>query len=149
MTRWTIVKTTEDASALLRGYQGFHDSCLTGLSWRSGMFVDGQDAMHFGGPEDRVLSMTFQSQWEKRPLELCFTGVRCFHLAGDQEMYTGDIFECLHQVRTDLRPGRDEPLIVWSDDPYFSPRDIPARPPLAEPMDSYVVASGLRWRFWG
>ncbi len=91
--------------------------------------------------------MIFNSQWKKeQPLELCFTGVKKFCVAGWQERYESDIFSAYLKIHRDLADGGDEPLIVWADDEEFSPEEVMGRNLLEEPMTTYVVASGLKWR---
>ena len=147
MNKWTEVRTQMDIDTLLQDYRGFHDSCLVGLNYQSGAFVNEEQFMCFGNPEEKTLHMVFHSQWEKRPLEMCFTGVRCFHIAGWQEHYFNDIFDCCLKICTDLIPGRDGPLFVWADCAGFSPKTALERPVLNEPMISYVIASELKWKF--
>lgn len=50
-------------------------------------------AMHFGGPEERVLSVVFQRQWEPKTIELQFIGLRQLHLIGWQDNYLCNILE--------------------------------------------------------
>lgn len=147
MGEWTAIKTQADIEKLMQCYGGFHDSCLVGLEYRTGAFVDSGRVMCFGLPEHYMLHMCFHSQWEARPLELCFSGVRRFCAAGWQERYGCDIFECSLQIHTDLLPGRDDPLIVWADNGGFSPKALLDRRILDEPMTTYVIASSLKWRF--
>ncbi|MCI8810145.1 MAG: hypothetical protein HFF84_08465 [Oscillibacter sp.] len=148
MHEWIAVKTQTDIETLLQHFGGFHDSCLVSLSYQSGASVDSKQAMSFGGPEQRELHMLFHSQWEKRPLELCFTGVRLFHIAGYQERYSCDIFDSYLKIHTDLIPGQDCPLVVWADWENFSPKDAFDCRVLHEPMISYVIASALKWKFF-
>ena len=89
--------------------------------------------------------MIFHSQCENRPLELCFTGVRQYSIAGWEDNYRCEICECHMAIRTDLISGREAPLIVWADG-YFAKR-MHERNVLAEPMDTYVIAEKLKWRF--
>lgn len=146
MREWTLVKTQEDIEKLLECYFGFHDSCLVGLDYKTGAFVDGS-CMYFGSPEQRELHMIFHSQWEERPLELYFTGVRGYFISGYQDLYSCEIFDCYLKIHIDLIPGKDEPLFVWADNSSFSPENMPQGRLLHEPMPTYVVASSLKWRF--
>ena len=147
MPVWNEVKTQADIEDLMRQYGGFHDSCLVSLSYQTGESVDPEGAMGFGGPEDHVLSMLFHSQWEPRPLLLRFTGVRRFSAGGWQDRYSSDIFECSLNIYTDLITGRDAPLIVWTDNPGFSPKTPDPRRVLDEPYTTWVIASALQWRW--
>lgn len=147
MEHWNEVRTPEDIAELMKAFVGFHDACLTELRYASGAFVDGEGRMWFGRPEERTARATFHSQWKEQALELCFTGVRKICMAGWQERYGCDLFDCYLAIHTDLVAGRDDPLIVWADGEDFSPKDLPERGLLGEPMDSYIVAARLRWRW--
>lgn len=146
MDAWISVKNSEDIDDLLGRYYGFHDSCLVGLEYKTGALVDGR-CMYFGVPEQRELHMVFHSQWEGQPLELCFSGVRSYFIAGYQDRYSCEILDCYLKIHTDLIPGRDEPIFVWADNDCFSPKDTRERHILHEPMTTYVIASQLKWRF--
>ncbi len=75
----------------------------------------------------------------------CFTGVRQFCMAGWQDHYSSDLYDCYLAIRTDLfLPRKDTPLIVWADHSGFAMEDIEI---LREPMTSFVIASHLKWRF--
>lgn len=142
-----MVQDQEDADRLLQAYGGFHDSCLVESYYRSGASVDEEGAMGFGGEKDRELHLILHSQWKSRPLDLCFTGVRTHCIAGWSDLYDCCLLDGYLKFHTDLIPGRDEPLIVWADWDGFSPYRMQERELLAEPMTSYVIASGLKWRY--
>lgn len=149
MELWTMIHNQEDADALLQTYGGFHDSCLVESYYRSGAFVDEDSAMHFGSEKERELHLIFHSQWKSRPLDLCFTGVRTHRIAGWSDLYDCCFLDGYLKFHTDLIPGRDDPLIVWADGDGFSPHRMQEQEQelLTEPMTSYVVASGLKWRY--
>ena len=147
ISEWNEVNSREDIDYLLGEYMGFHDSCLTELSYKSGAGVRNDNFMSFGKAEQRELHIIFNSQWKKEPLELCFIGVRKYCIAGWQENYFCDIYDCHLSVRSDLIVGKDEPIIVWADNIDFDPKSVTETDLLREPMDSYVFADKLKWRF--
>ena len=80
MENWQSAETQKDIEQLMSAYGDFHDACIVSLNFQSGAFVDDKSAMHFGGPEERVLSVVFQRQWEPKTIELQFIGLRQLHL---------------------------------------------------------------------
>lgn len=56
MENWQSAETQKDIEQLMSAYGDFHDACIVSLNFQSGAFVDDKSAMHFGGPEERVLS---------------------------------------------------------------------------------------------
>lgn len=148
MEQWYSINKKEDIDYLMQEFGGFHDACLVGSTWSSGVYVDEQGSMCFGSAEDRRLHVVFHSQWMKdKALELCFSGVRRHCLGGWQERYGYEMFDCYLKIHTDLQVGRDDSLIVWADGKGFSPLNILDRSLLAEPMWSYIIADKLQWRF--
>lgn len=87
MGDWHKVELQEDIDFLMETYGGFHDSCIVSLSFQSGAFVDNDMVMHFGGPNERILSVICQSQWEPKTIELQFSGLRQMHIVGWQDNY--------------------------------------------------------------
>ena len=98
MENWQSAETQKDIEQLMSAYGDFHDACIVSLNFQSGAFVDDKSAMHFGGPEERVLSVVFQRQWEPKTIELQFIGLRQLHLIGWQDNYLCNI---LGQYRTE------------------------------------------------
>ena len=147
MNDWYEIKSTTDIDKLLDQYGGFHDSCLTELYYRSGAYVDSNNAMICEPQASYELHMVFHSQWHKKPLELCFNGVRELHIAGFQDNYFCEILDCYLAFHTDLIKGKDDPLIVWADFDGFSPYQIRQENLLHEPAETYVIARNLKWRF--
>ena len=147
MSDWHEIKSTADIDALLDQYGGFHDSCLVELYYRSGAYVDKDNAMVCEPRASYEMHMVFHSQWYKNPLELCFNGVRKFNIVGFQDNYFCEILDCYLAIHTDLIKGRDDPLIVWADDYGFSPYQVRQERLMLEPDTTYVVAHNLKWRF--
>ena len=149
MNDWNQIRSKADIDFLLAEFRGFHDSCLVELHYRSGSYVNQNNAMACGSPEEHELHMIFHSQCYKQPLELelCFTGVRKCSFAGFQENYFCEILDCHLAFHTDLIKHRDTPLIVWADWSGFSPKSFVEDELLHEPMSTYVIAEQLRWRF--
>lgn len=144
---WTEVKDKKDIDYLMKEYCAFHDSCLVELNYKSGTFVDNEGSMALGAADDRELYMIFQSQCIKNVLELCFNGVKSFHVAGWQEHYLCDIFNCTLDIRNDLVEGKDDNLIIWADYEGFNPKEGATGNALSEPMSTYVIARNLKWRY--
>lgn len=146
--RWTKLNSSGDIAALLEQYGGFHDSCIVGIRYQSGNFVDEKRRMGCGSSQDHVLYITFQRQREPVTLELCFTGVRRFHIEGWRENYFCDIFGCqLREIRA-MGPGGEDRLILWADNEDFSLEGAGPEP-LEALSSSYIIAEQCRWRFAG
>ena len=128
MGDWHKVELQEDIDFLMETYGGFHDSCIVSLSFQSGAFVDNDMAMHFGGPNERILSVICQSQWEPKTIELQFSGLRQMHIVGWQDNYLCLILDAYLAFHNDCF---DINMIDNS---------------IAEPADTYIVANELRWR---
>ena len=115
MGDWHKVELQEDIDFLMETYGGFHDSCIVSLSFQSGAFVDNDMAMHFGGPNERILSVICQSQWESKTIELQFSGLRQMHIVGWQDNYLCLILDAYLAFHNGLLPGSPDWVIVWSD----------------------------------
>lgn len=144
MSNWNIIKTNGDIKVLLEEYCHFHDSCIISMNYETGAFVDDTGAMGYGSQEEKKLHLFFKSQMVPKALELCFIGVRQFCMAGWQDRYFSEIFDCYLSIHTDLIPHTEIPLIVWADWSGFSFEKIEI---LHEPMSNFVIASNLKWRF--
>lgn len=144
MVDWHKVELQEDIDFLMETYGGFHDSCIVSLSFQSGAFVDNDMAMHFGGPNERILSVICQSQWEPKTIELQFSGLRQMHIVGWQDNYLCLILDAYLAFHNGLLPGSPDRVIVWSDTDCFDINKIDNS--IAEPADTYIVAKELRWR---
>ncbi|MCI9415657.1 MAG: hypothetical protein HFJ79_10880 [Clostridiales bacterium] len=147
MCGWIMIQSQQDIDYLMSQYGGFHDSCLVGLSYQSGAAVDDNNSMCLGRSEQRRLRVLFHSQWNKKALELCFLGVRKFCVAGWEDNYFCDIFDCHLSFHDDLFAGSKNPIIVWADNADFSPKDMWGRSILAEPSITFIAADNLQWRF--
>ena len=106
MGDWHKVELQEDIDFLMETYGGFHDSCIVSLSFQSGAFVDNDMAMHFGGPNERILSVICQSQWEPKTIELQFSGLRQMHIVGWQDNYLCLILDAYLAFHNGLLPGQ-------------------------------------------
>ena len=105
MGDWHKVELQEDIDFLMETYGGFHDSCIVSLSFQSGAFVDNDMVMHFGGPNERILSVICQSQWEPKTIELQFSGLRQMHIVGWQDNYLCLILDAYLAFHNGLLPG--------------------------------------------
>ena len=75
-------------------------------------------------PEKFVLHMVFHSQWEAGAVELCFEGVRRFHIVGLEDNYMKDIYDAYLAFRENLLPtghGAGSRVIIWADWADFVP----------------------------
>lgn len=141
---WFDVSSKDDIDTLLNEYYGFHDSCIVSVQYVSGATVD--DAGSMGGMGNNYLIIRFDSQMppfykqpEKKTLELKFSGVRRLNLIGIQDNYFCDIFDCYLAFYQDY--------IVWADTECFNPLEYSEDKLLHEPMDTFVIADHLAWRF--
>ena len=127
---------------------GFHDSCIHSLRYESGCYVDGERSMYAHcPPESFVLRMILHSQWKEGAMELCFEGVRRFHVVGLEDNYMKEIYDAYLAFHDNLLPtghGAAPRVIVWADWADFDPTRI--SDPLEEPGTSYVIAAALKWR---
>lgn len=147
MSQWHQVQIQSDIDQLLETYGGFHDSCIVSLHYVSGTYVDDDNAMVFGSDDDFVLNIVFQRQWEPKGLELCFSGVRRFHVTALQDNYFDDIYEAYLAFHDGILPAKyraADRVIVWADDAGFCVNELSEAP--TEPDVSYVIATGLKWR---
>lgn len=147
MSQWHRVQIQSDIDQLLETYGGFHDSCIVSLHYVSGTYVDDDNAMVFGSDDDFVLNIVFQRQWEPKGLELCFSGVRRFHVTALQDNYFDDIYEAYLAFHDGILPAKyraADRVIVWADDAGFCVNELSEAP--VEPDFSYVIATGLKWR---
>lgn len=143
---WIEIKDQNDIEALLERYGGFHDSCIVGLSHKSGAYVNKDMAMGFGRAHDHELTVTFERQFRPVELELCFTGMRRLHLVGWQDNYCSVITDCHLAFHRNVLPGEPAEVIVWADTDSFDPQEIPQIDNLSEPATTYIVANCLKWR---
>lgn len=139
------IKTQQDIDDLMEIFYGFHDSCLFSAKYKSGNFVDEENAMCFGLEENYVLEAIFHSQWQEKALVMHFVGVRQCCIAGFQKYYMNEMQDCYLKIHQDLVTGDDTPLIVWADCDGFSPKSEIARNLLQEPLPSYIVANKAYW----
>lgn len=144
MSTWYNIETQDDIDHLMTTYGDFHDACIVSLNFQTGVFVDDKMTMHFGSAEEKILSVTFQRQWNPKTIELQFSGLRQIHLIGWQDNYLNDILCAYLAFHNDLLPGTPKRVIVWSDTDYFDVTKIDNS--IHEPADTYIVANALKWR---
>jgi len=143
MGEWKEISSQKDIDELLGLYDGFHDSCIVSVNYRSGAFVDDEGAMHFGNSAQHALSVVFHSQW-KGQIELCFAGLRQLHLVGWQDKYMCDIFDAHLSFYDELLPGTPSRVIVWADNESFDIKRLDTT--VHEPSDTCIIANTLKWR---
>lgn len=144
MEEWNKVAVQKDVDKLLHICGRFHDTCIVSVNYKSGAFVDEKNAMHFGACDDHELSVVLHGQWEPRGIELCFIGVRQFHLTGWRSNYTCEILEAHLSFYEGMWEGKQERLIVWSDVWDFNIDQLSGA--AKELKNTYVIASALKWR---
>ena len=148
MNEWRTVEDQRGIEELMEAFMGFHDSCIHSLRYESGCYVDGERSMYAHcPPESFVLRMILHSQWKEGAMELCFEGVRRFHVVGLEDNYMKEIYDAYLAFHDNLLPtghGAAPRVIVWADWADFDPTRI--SDPLEEPGTSYVIAAALRWR---
>lgn len=81
----------------------------------------------------------FHKHAEKKSLELKFIGLRRLNLIGYQDNYFCDISGCYLSFYNGL--------IVWSEDESFNPEKYRDDRLFEEPMETFIVANHLEWRF--
>lgn len=145
---WTEITDEVAAEKLMSDYGGFHDSCIVSMSYSSGAFVDENGAMGDGSADEHTISMVVHSQWRK-PLEMCFSGVRKCCIRGFSEMYFCNILGATLAFRTDLLgKTRDYRLIVWANCENFDPTVYTERYPLDNGYETtFIIAEKLKYRF--
>ncbi len=146
MSNWYNVNNQSDIDYLIKIYGGFHDACITELRYMSGADVNENLSMGFGESIDRKLFVIFKRQWKPIKIELLFQGMRQMNVAGWQNCYFCDIFDCYLALHNDLIKGRDDRLIVWADNAGFNPKELYERDSLCEPITTYVISEKLKWR---
>mgnify|MGYP004610186269 FL=1 len=144
MSCWCNIEKQEDIDLLMTTYGDFHDACITSLNYQSGVFVDDDMTMHFGGAEEQIVSVIFHRQWNPKAMELQFLGMRQMHLVGWQDNYLCDISSAYLAFHDNLLPGEPERVIIWSDKDWFDVGEIDNS--IHEPSDTYIIANALRWR---
>ena len=148
MNDWTIIQTQADIDALDQEICGFHDSCIVGMEYKSGTFVnrDGSMTMTWR-PEDYTLLLSLETQYSDKVLELLFSGLRRVHLPGllrncDRTILSG--YLALHKA---IIPDDPREVIVWADSDWFDPEKIGAYASASDQDTmTYIVAEGLKWR---
>ena len=146
MSNWYEVINQSDIYYLKEIYGGFHDACIIELRYVSGADVNESLSMGFGTSLDRKLYVIFKRQWKPVKIELLFEGMRQMNIAGWQNNYFCDIYDCYLALHNDLIKGRDDNLIVWADIAGFNPKEIYERNILSEPLTTYIISEKLKWR---
>lgn len=146
---WTEIADKAAVNKLMSDYGCFHDSCIVSVSYTSGSYVDENGVMGDGSADEHTVTMLVHSQWRK-PLELCFSGVKKCCITGFREMYFCNIFGATLDIRTDLLgKTRDDKLIVWADCEGFDPRSYAEHYPLDNGYEvTYIIAERLKYRIF-
>lgn len=146
---WNEIKTEDDIKELMREYCGFHDSCIVSINYSSRAYVDENNAMGNGEPDEHIILMTLNSQM-RQPLELLFKGVRKCSIVGWEEDYFCDIYGAYIGFNKGLLgKTRDDNLIIWSDYEDFDPKNYREEELISKSGHNctYVIAQRLFWRY--
>ncbi|MDE6558234.1 MAG: hypothetical protein K2K39_03900 [Clostridia bacterium] len=148
MSDWKEILNQNDIDELMDVYGGFHDACIVSLEYKSGLYVYSERIMHFDEPEKCEVLITFHSQWNEKPLELYFSGVRKMFVQGRMDNYENEIYDASIKFYDGLLPHKysmPERVIVWADSEDFD-AETDATSSKDEPCDTYVIANALKWR---
>ncbi len=143
MDNWHYINNQEDIDAFIKATMGMHDSYMVGLDYMAGTWGD-DTATFFAGPNSKNLRVIFDSPWTDDKIEMIFESVRRFDIAGWQDCYSDEIFECYLGFEK-LKSTSDETFIVWSDGGNIiacGKEEL-----LKEPICTYIAAQRVRWRF--
>ena len=128
---WNTIENTNDIEEFMKKVQGFHDTCIKEIKYRSGAYVNENLGMN---PMNslRELKMIIQRQTEELSvIELEFTGLKEIH------MTPSNYFTCEIHSATLLFLGED---ICWCDEGKLSISGVLIYP------GTRIIASKLRWR---
>ncbi len=99
MDNWNVLRTKDDIDSLMGNFDGFHDSCITGIHYVTGMYVDEKKAMG-NNNEKSSLVVTFQSQWSK-PITINFIQIKELNI-NFNEKYFENIFGVDFYIKEDF-----------------------------------------------
>lgn len=129
---WNEIANEEALNRFMDTMHGFHDSCLKGLKYISGAYVD-EELRMFPVNKQRVLSVIIQRQFENPSvIEMQFVGLKYLKLFPNDENETCEILGATMILKEDR--------IDWCDCGGLT----------AEEMESYagtaICALKVRWR---
>lgn len=139
---WKHINNQDDIEEFMKITMGMHDSYLVGLDYMPGIWGDAGNTF-FAGPASRNLRVIFDSAWLDGKIEMVFETVCRFNIAGWQECYSDEIFQCYMKLEK-LKKTSDEEYILWTTG--GSPKACEKEELLSEPMDTYIVSKSVRWR---
>lgn len=142
MEHWRYFNNQNDIEEFMKVTMGMHDAYMVGLGYVSGNWED-ERMTHFGGSKSKNLRVIFGSPWIDGKIEMIFETVCRFNIAGWQEWYSDEMFECLIGIEK-LKATSDETYIYWTDG--GSPRACSKEDILTEPFNTYIVSKRARWR---
>lgn len=142
MEGWRYFNNQNDIEEFTKVTMGMHDAYVVGLDYVSGNWGDEQ-LTYFGGPNSKNLRVIFGSPWIEGKIEMIFETVCRFNIAGWQECYSDEMYECLIGIEK-LKTASDETYIFWTDG--GSPRACSKADLLTEPFNTYIVSKRARWR---
>lgn len=142
MGEWQYINNQIDIEEFKKVTMGMHDSYMVGLDYMTGIWGD-DSTTFFVGPNNKNLRVIFDSPWTDGKIEMIFETVCRFNIAGWQECYSDEMFECSISLEK-LKKTSDETYILWTDGGI--PRACGKEELLTEPFDTYIVSKYVRWR---
>lgn len=142
MEEWRYINSQSDIDEFVKETMGMHDSVMVGLDYMAGTWSD-DITTYFSGPNSKNLRVIFASPWTEGKIEMVFETVCRFNIAGWQESYSDEIFECSIKLEK-LRKTSEETYIIWTAG--GSPRACGKEELLSEPIDTYIISKRVRWR---
>lgn len=148
---WQEVRNNAEIADLMEQFGGFHDSCITGIVYESGAYVDKKNCMRMGEALPYSVTLRLQSQWCK-PIELLFLGVRKCSIVGYPCGWFCNLYGAHLAFHTDLCGNMTgitgvERLLVWADDSDFRPADYRETTLPDQNSYTYIIAERLFWQF--
>ncbi len=149
MSDWRKIETQADIDALDQEICGFHDSCIVGMEYKTGTYVNKDRTMHMGWqPEDYTLLLSLETQFSNDVMELLFFGVRRVHIAGLERNYDASIRSGYLAFHDGVLPDDPRSVIIWSDYYWFEPSKLGEYAMAgASNAITYIIAEGLKWRW--
>lgn len=128
--KWNTIETQDDIDFLLKTFNGFHDSCIVSMQYKSGAYVDKSDFSMNPINIERTLSIIFHSQFKNcLAIEIVFDKLIKLNLEPNDENYDCIILGATIQ--------KENGKFFWADSPdciYSSPKG------------TWIICENLMWR---
>lgn len=142
MDSWCYISNQREMEEFLKKTMGMHDCAMVGLDYMAGTWGDDM-VTYFSGPDSKNLRVIFTSPWNDGNIEMIFETVCRFNIAGWQECYSDEIFECSIGLEK-LKKTSDETYVLWTAGGI--PKACGKDDLLLEPIDTYIISKRVRWR---